>query len=65
MRFYYGSVILKPSLVSIRETYENQSTYLNTDNIPGIALLVSAFAVHKTIDIYHLHLVYDTVSFVG
>ncbi|EFX03596.1 hypothetical protein CMQ_524 [Grosmannia clavigera kw1407] len=31
----------------------------------GIALMITTFTVVKTIDIYHLRLIYDTVSFVG
>lgn len=36
-----------------------------TNNAPGIAYMVTAFTFVKTIDLYHLHLMYDTVSFVG
>lgn len=39
---------------------------MNAANIdPGIAYMVTAFTFVKTIDLYHLHLMYDTVSFVG
>lgn len=31
----------------------------------GIALMITAFVVSKNIDLYHLHMIYDTVSFVG
>lgn len=31
----------------------------------GISLIITCFAVRQTIDLYHLHLVYDVVSFVG
>ena len=31
----------------------------------GIAYMVTAFTFVNTIDLYHLHLMYDTVSFVG
>ncbi|KAI1143796.1 hypothetical protein F5Y05DRAFT_6593 [Hypoxylon sp. FL0543] len=33
--------------------------------ITGVALLITALSNGKEIDLYHLHLVYDTVSFVG
>ncbi|KAK1760292.1 hypothetical protein QBC47DRAFT_408375 [Echria macrotheca] len=33
--------------------------------LTGIALMISAFAIVEEIDLYHLHLIYDTVSFVG
>ncbi|KAH8681879.1 hypothetical protein BX600DRAFT_447423 [Xylariales sp. PMI_506] len=33
--------------------------------LTGAALLISTFASYKTIDLYHLHLVFDTVCFVG
>ena len=31
----------------------------------GIALMITGFASYDTIDLYHLRLIYDTVSFVG
>ncbi|KAI0834777.1 hypothetical protein F5Y06DRAFT_277850 [Hypoxylon sp. FL0890] len=33
--------------------------------ITGVALIITALSNVKEIDLYHLHLVYDTVSFVG
>ncbi|EPE10889.1 hypothetical protein F503_05984 [Ophiostoma piceae UAMH 11346] len=31
----------------------------------GVALMITGFASYKSIDLYHLRLIYDTVSFVG
>ncbi|KAI2471975.1 hypothetical protein F4781DRAFT_420281 [Annulohypoxylon bovei var. microspora] len=33
--------------------------------VTGVALVITAISNAKNIDLYHLHLVYDTVSFVG
>lgn len=33
--------------------------------ITGIALIITAISSAEEIDLYHLHLVFDTVSFVG
>ncbi|KAK9770046.1 putative ABC transmembrane type-1 domain-containing protein [Seiridium cardinale] len=32
---------------------------------PGISLLIGAFAQHETLELYHFHIVYDTVNFTG
>lgn len=31
----------------------------------GVALVITALAARNSISLYHMHLVYDTVSFVG
>ncbi|KAK2595889.1 hypothetical protein N8I77_013679 [Diaporthe amygdali] len=40
-------------------------TISDAQTLNGIALLVSAIAQYNTLELYHFHIVYDTVNFTG
>lgn len=68
----YGKTrdIIDGILLSANDTQTLNGMSLNVQcihklSIVGIALLISGLSQIKILDLYHLHILYDTVSFTG